>query len=283
MKKDLLEYLQGARTHYDSVLDANISALVEKTGVGKERFIRINPCDFLETIKGMVQSTGNIRKFVQEHKTPDNFLISPLDAVDETAAQICYKTSQAETKLRAHKCALVPIPARIAQAFYVKNHRQSPASISAESVSFALVYESEIVACMTYDKTAGAVRGQSRAEMYELLRLAIRKGYQINGGASKLQMACEKALMEIGCYDIFSYSNATINEGGVYAQLGFEKGKIQEGRAFVIMPDYRLVGTAAFCAKYGSAANWVLQKFGVVKTMITANRVWTKHLESEQT
>jgi hypothetical protein len=140
------------------------------------------------------------------------------------------------------------------------------------------VYEGEIVACMTYDKTAGAVRGKSRAEQYELLRLAIRKGYQINGGASKLQKACEDALMNIGCFTIFSYSNATINEGGVYAQLGFEKGKISAGRAYVIMHDYELQDAATVSAKWGSAANWFLRKYWFVKTNISANRMWTKQL-----
>lgn len=278
MTRELQEYLQKARDHYDRILDENITALSEKTGIERERFIRINPCDFLETISGMIEANGDIRKYVEKHKTPDTFLISPLDAVEETAAQICYKTNQVQMKLRAHKCSVVPIPSRVAQTFYIKNHRQTASAISGVSISFALVYEGEIVACMTYDKTAGAVRGKSRAEQYELLRLAIRKGYQINGGASKLQQACENALMSIGCFDIFSYSNATINEGGVYAQLGFEKGKISAGRAYVIMHDYELCGAAPFSTKCGSAANWFLRKYGFAKTNISANRMWTKHL-----
>lgn len=214
MTKEIQEYIQAAREHYDHILDENITALAEKTGIERERFIPINPCDFLETISGMVQANGDIAKFVEKNKTPDTFLISPLDAIEETAAQICYKTNQTQVKLRAHKCTCVPIPARVAQAFYVRNHRQTASVISEVSVSFALVYEGEIVACMTYDKTSGAVRGKSKADKYELLRLAIRKGYQVNGGASKLQKACEDALMAIGCFSIFSYSNATINEGG---------------------------------------------------------------------
>lgn len=278
MTEELRQYLQKAREHYDRILDENIAALVEKTRIERERFVRINPCDFLETISGFIQSNGDIAKFVEQHKTPDTFLISPLDAVEETAAQICYKTNQSQIKLRAHKCSVVPIPARVAQSFCIKNHRQTASVISSESVSFALVYENEIVACMTYDKTAGAVRGKSRKDQYELLRLAIRKGYQINGGASKLQKACEEALMSIGCFTIFSYSNATINEGGVYAQLGFAKGKIQSGRAYVIMHDFELQGAAPFSTNCGSAANWFLRKYGFVKTNISANRMWTKQL-----
>lgn len=281
MTEEIRQYLQKAREHYDRVLDENIAALVDKTGIERERFIRINPCDFLETISGFIQSNGDIAKYVEQHKTPDTFLISPLDAVEETAAQICYKTNQSQIKLRAHKCTAVPIPSRVAQTFYIKNHRQTASVISSESISFALLYENEIVACMTYDKTAGAVRGKSREDQYELLRLAIRKGYQINGGASKLQKVCEEALMSIGCFTIFSYSNATINEGGVYAQLGFTKGKIQSGRAYVIMHDFELQDAATVSAKWGSAANWFLRKYWFLRTHISANRVWTKQLSRD--
>jgi hypothetical protein len=56
MTKELQEHIDRAREHYDRILDENIAALAEKTGIEKERFIRINPCDFLETISGMVQS-----------------------------------------------------------------------------------------------------------------------------------------------------------------------------------------------------------------------------------
>lgn len=278
MKRDLQKYIADARSHYDKILDEKISTLVELTGIPQERFIRINPCDFLETISGMVQSNGNIGKYIETYKTPETYLISPLDEVKETANQIAYKNYQIKERLRAHKCKVVPIAAQIAKAFYVRNHRQTAANITRDSISFALVYESEIVACMTYDKTAGAVRGHSRANQYELLRLALRKDTQINGGASKLQAACEQALLALGETEIFSYSNATINEGGVYEVLGFKKGKIQAGRAYVIMPDFRLEDAATFQSKYGTASNEILRRYALVKVHIGGNRIWTKRL-----
>lgn len=215
MKRDLQKYMREAREHFDEVLETNIVELVKMTGIERERFIKINPMDFVETISGMVESTGSVADYIRKYKTPDTFLISPIDAVEETANQICYKTHQDCTKIRAHKCSVVPVPAIVAADFYVKNHRQSAVVISENSVNFALVYEGEIVAMMTYDLTTSAVRGQSKKGKYELLRLAIRKGTQVNGGASKLQQACEEALAQIGCREIFSYSNATINEGGI--------------------------------------------------------------------
>lgn len=282
MKRDLQAYIEGARLHFDKLLDDKIDRIVELTGLDRERFVKINPMDFIETISGMVQSTGKIADFIREHKTPETYLISPLDAEEETANQICYKTYQVEQRLRAHKCEIKPIPREVAAAFYVRNHRQSAVVISAESVSFALVYGGEIVSVMTYDLTDSAVRGKSKADKYELLRLAIRKGTQVNGGASKLQQACEHALLSIGCEDIFSYSNATINEGGVYGNLGFEKGKIDPGRAYVVMPDYSLIGLAAFSSKYGSGGNDTLRRYGLCKVYIGGNRIWTKHLTVAQ-
>lgn len=278
MKRDLQKYIAEAREHFDKLLDKKIDALAERTQIERERFIKINPCDFLETISGMVQSNGNVAKFVEKYKTPETFLISPLYAVEETANQICYKTHQDCTKIRAHKCKVIPVPAIVAQDFYKKNHRQSRAIISAESVSFALVYNGEVVSVMTYDKTAGAVRGKSRKDEYELLRLAIKAGTQVNGGASKLQKACENALAQIGCSDIFSYSNATINEGDVYAALGFDKGKIQAGRAWIIMPDFSLKGCSVFQTEIGSARNEILRQYGLLRVHIGANRIWTKHI-----
>lgn len=282
MKRDLQAYIKGAHEHFDKLLDEKIDKLVELTGVDREHFIKINPMDFIETISGMVQSTGKIADFIRENKTPDTYLISPLDAEQETASQICYKTYQVEQKLRAHKCEIKPIPREVAAAFYIRNHRQSVVVISGDSVNFALVYNGEIVSVMTYDHTDGAVRGKSNADKYELLRLAIRRGTQVNGGASKLQQACEDALLSIGCEDIFSYSNATINEGGVYANLGFEKGKIDPGRAYVVLPDFTLIGLAPFSSKYGSGGNSTLRRYKLCKVHIGGNRIWTKHLTKAQ-
>lgn len=278
MKRDLQKYITDARAHFDKLLDEKIDALVERTQIERERFIKINPMDFIETISGLVECNGKVDDYINKYKTPETFLISPLDAVEETANQICYKTHQECVKIRAHKCNVVPIPAQVAKTFYIKNHRQSAVNITTDSVSFALVHNNEIVSVMTYDLTGGAVRGRSKKNKYELLRLAIKAGTQVNGGASKLQKACESALLGLGYDEIFSYSNATINEGGVYENLGFQKGKICAGRAYIVMPDFSLIGAAPFSTKFGSAGNTTLRRFSLVKVNIGGNRIWTKHI-----
>lgn len=283
MKRDLQKYIADARSHFDRLLDEKIDALVERTKISRDHFLKINPMDFLETISGMIESTGNVADYIRNNKKPGVYLISPLDEVEETANQICYKEHSECVKLRAHKCDVVPIPSVMAQDFFVKNHRQSAVVISGASVSFALVYGGEIMAVMTYDLTGNAVRGKSKADKYELLRLAIKAGTQINGGASKLQKACEAALVGLGHEEIFSYSNATINEGDVYACLGFERGKIDVGRAYVVMPDFSLMGLAAFSSKFGSGGNTTLRRQALCKVHVGGNRIWTKHIGNVST
>ena len=151
-------------------------------------------------------------------------------------------------------------------------------NLSKDAISYALVYNGEIVAVMTYDLTGGAVRGLQKADKYELLRLSIKHGTQINGGASKLEKHCEEAIRHFGCTGIFSYSNATINEGNVYKQLGFTQSAITQGQAWVVERDFSLVRLVTCCANGKGAKNSDLYRRGAVKVHITANRTWVKDI-----
>lgn len=281
---DLTEQVRAAWTHFDQLLEQKIEHIHELTGVDKSRLIKLNPMDFVEKAK-QLQIDGyqyqDLGAWVAKVKTPDTFCICPIDEEVETANQIAYKTGQTERKLRAHKCQLQPIPNAVARRFFIKNHRQSLPNLTTNAINYALVYEGEIVAVMSYDLTGGAVRGLQKADKYELLRLSIKHGTQINGGASKLQKQCEEAIRHWGCTEIFSYSNATINEGNVYKQLGFTQSAIQDGQAWVIERDFSLVRLANCCASHGNgkgARNIDLLRRGAVKVHITANRTWIKDI-----
>lgn len=288
MKKyDYTKRVQEAREYFDNMLEAKIQHIHELTGVPKEQLIKLNPMDFIEKMQDMViegYQYQDIENWVAKMKTPETYLISPIDEDVETANQISYKSGQTERKLRAHKCQLMPIPALAAKRFFVKNHRQSIPTLSANSISYALVYNGEVVAVMTYDYTQSAVRGLSKADKYELLRLSIKHGTQVNGGASKLEQKCEECIRHQGCNSIFSYSNATINEGNVYRQLGFEQSAIQGGQAWVVERDNSLVRLVNTCAVRGfaGAKNSDLLKRAAVKVHVTANRTWTKNIETKE-
>lgn len=282
---DLTEQVQAAWEYFDKLLDAKIDHIHELTGIEKERLIKLNPMEFVEKSEGLLirgYKYQGVGEWVANTKTPDTYLIAPIDEDVETANQICYKTGQTERKIRAHKCKLLPIPNLAAKRFFVKNHRQSIPNLSTDAISYALVLDGEIVAVMTYDLTGGAVRGQSKANNYELLRLSIKHGTQINGGASKLEQKCEECIRHHGCNEIFSYSNATINEGNVYKQLGFEQSAITQGQAWVVEKNFEMMRLVTCCANGKGAKNSDLYQRGAVKVHITANRTWIKNIAVEE-
>ena len=286
---DLTDQVRRAWEHFDKLLDVKIQHIHELTGVEKERLVKLNPAEFIRDKHDNVIIEGyhyqKLGDWVARTKTPDNFLISPMDEEVETSNQICYKTGQTERKLRAHKCQVLPIPNMVARRFFIKNHRQSLPNLTTNAINYALVYEGEIVAVMSYDLTGGAVRGLQKADKYELLRLSIKHGTQINGGASKLQKQCEEAIRHQGCTEIFSYSNATINEGNVYKQLGFTQSAIESGQAWVVERDFKLIRLANCCERHSNgqgARNIDLNRRGAFKVYITANRTWIKNIEIKE-
>jgi hypothetical protein len=141
------------------------------------------------------------------------------------------------------------------------------------AVCFALVNTGEIVAVMLYDISNGAVRGKKKD--YELVRLAISKGTRVHGGASKLQAACENTLRDMGITKIYSYSNATINSGAVYAQLGFRGTKVQRGQTFVMMEDNRI---ERLINLHPWSTDQALAAKGRIKVHLGGNLLWTKEI-----
>ena len=277
--KDMTERVREAWEFYDRLLDDHIGQISERAQVPAEHFVKINPAEFIEknrwqTIRGY--EFKKIGKWIAERKTDDQtFLISPLDAIEETANQVSYKSGEKITRtIRASKCEVQPCAADMAQDFFIRNHRQSAPNIRNTAVAFCLVFEHEIVAVMLYDITDGAVRG-NKNKQYELLRLAISSGTKIHGGASKLQQACEQTMLEMGVNKIYSYSNATINSGAVYEKLGFKQAKIDGGQPFVIMENNELIRLISL---HPNSTDRALAKAGRLKAHIGGNKLWTKTL-----
>lgn len=277
MVYDVTERVEEIREHFDRLLDKRIAQISERAGVPVEQIKKINPADFIEknayqTIRGYTYQ--DIGRWIKQNKTDDTFLVSPLDEIEETAAQISYKTNtKIERTLRASKCEIVPVPRDVGLDFFIRNHRQGPPSWRGSAVSFGLVYKDELVAVMEYDISNGAVRG--RNEHYELVRLAIAKGARIHGGASKLEEACENTLRQMGVTEIYSYSNATINTGAVYDKLGFTCKTHQEGQPYAIMRDNRLVRLIEL---FPQSTDEALAMRGELKTHVGGNKKWVKNI-----
>ena len=279
MVYDVSDRVKEAHDYYDKILEERIKQISEISGVPFEQFIKINPAEFCEKNKYQIINNyeyKNIKRWIEENKKDDQtFLISPLDAIEETAAQVSYKAgTEIKRTLRASKCECVPVPVELAQEFFIRNHRQSAPLVRNTAVCFGLLYKSELVAVMLYDISNSAVRGNKKE--YELVRLSISRGTRIHGGASKLQKACEETLREMGETKIFSYSNATINSGAVYRNLGFESKKIDGGQPFVILKNNKL---ERLINLYPESTDRKLAQHGWVKTHLGGNKIWVKNIK----
>ena len=278
MPYDMTERVHEVWRFYDELLDQRIAEISRRADVPLEQFVKINPADFIEknkqqTIRGY--TFQKIDKWIAEKKTDDRtFLISPEDAIEETAAQVSYKSAgELRRTIRASKCEVVPCPLELAMDFFIRNHRQKPPLVRDTAVSFGLSYKGEIVAVMLYDISNGAVRGAKKE--YELLRLSISKGSRIHGGASKLQAACEDTLRKMDVHKIYSYSNATINSGAVYERLGFTGGKLDGGQPFVILNNNKMTRLINL---YPLSTDKALAKRGWLKTHLGGNKMWEKRI-----
>lgn len=276
--RDITQRVREAWSFYDKLLDERIAQISELSGVPVKHFVKINPAEFIEKNKHqniVGYEHKNIGKWILQTKdSDDKFLISPLDAVKETAAQVSYKSRTIiERKIRASKCVCVPVPVDFAQDFFIRNHRQSAPPISSRAICFGLLFDGEIVAVMLYDISAGAIRGKNKK--YELVRLSISKGTQVYGGASKLQTVCENSLREIGAKKIYSYSNATINSGAVYEKLGFCCKRADSGQPFVILKNNKL---ERLIDLYPESTDEKLAFHGWIKTHVGGNKVWEKDI-----
>lgn len=258
MKFDMTDRVREAWEFFDALLDERIAKISEISEVPKEQIKKINPAEFIEknayqTIRNYTFT--NIRDWIEENKTDDVYLVSPEDAIEETAAQISYKSgTEIRRTIRASKCQVLPVPDELALDFFIRNHRQSNPGIH-NSIS------------------NGAIRGKKKE--YELVRLSISKGTRIHGGASKLQQACEDTLRQIGAKQIYSYSNATINTGAVYKQLGFKGSRIDGGQPFVIKKNNQITRLINL---YPNSTDEALALRGQLKTHLGGNRMWIKEI-----
>lgn len=277
MQYDVTDRVRSAWAYFDKLLEERIGQIEAASGVSREHFVKINPMEFceknpLQEIRGYKYQ--QIREWITKTKTDDNFLISPLDDVTLTANQISYKTNEKIIKtIRASKCEIVPVPKQAALDFYIRNHRQTAPAFKRSAICFGLEHKGELVAVMQYDRSNGGVRGAKKE--YELVRLSIRHGYKIHGAASKLQKACEETLKALGETEIYSYSNATINTGAVYKQLGFTDLGASEGQPHVLRGDNSLIRLLNL---YPHTTNKALAVRGHIKCYLGGNRTWVKKI-----
>jgi len=124
-------------------------------------------------------------------------------------------------KIGARKCNVKLITDKedklISDMFLQDNHLQGYRS---SSLKYGLYHNNELVSLMTFGKS-----NTNKVADYELIRFCSKKGYQIQGGASKLLKSFEKdiAAGKVECNTLVSYANRRWSLGNLYNSLGFKK------------------------------------------------------------
>lgn len=112
-------------------------------------------------------------------------------------------------KIFARKCEIKILNVQTRKDFLNDNHIQGDCKATH---NFGLYYQGELLGVMTFGKSR-----YNKNYDHELIRFALKQGYSIIGGFSKLLNHFKKT--SIG--SIISYADLTYSDGGVYAKNGF--------------------------------------------------------------
>ena len=135
-------------------------------------------------------------------------------------------------RIFARKCSLVFPSKGVIKEFYNKNHLQGYTTLC--GITYALLYEKEIIAMMSFSKTGIHDPKEISESYYELVRYAVQQGHSIVGGASKL---LNQFIKDYNPSKILSYSDNDFFSGNMYNQLGFSFTEYTKPRYYWYMRD----------------------------------------------
>ncbi len=153
----------------------------------------------------------------------EDWVINKRDIIESV---ILSKLGVYNTRLYARQCKIKQVSVKDSNHFLEVNHIQGKCS---SQIRLGLYYNDELVSIMTFG-LINRMKSKKDANKYELLRFCNLKGYQIVGGASKLLNYFIKQYHPLV---IESFSSNDISNGSLYANLGFEKGKINESYWYI--------------------------------------------------
>lgn len=131
---------------------------------------------------------------------------------DKMLSFIRSKLHADDHRISARKCDLVVVDSKTANRFYEANHIQGGLH-SGISVSYALVYDDEIVAMSSYGKSRF-----DRHHEWEWLRYCSASGWHIYGGAGRMQKAF---IHDEDPQSVVTYTDYSRSNGGMDAALGW--------------------------------------------------------------
>ena len=192
-------------------------------------------------------------------------------------------------KIPARKCGVTLIPEQQAYDFYDTYHIQNKSTLS--KINLGLFYNSELLAVMGFGSSSFHNR-QSNEGDYELHRFAVKTGYTIVGGASKLLRYFER---EFKPRFLLSYSWNDWFSGDMYSKLGFVLEHL-------VPPDYywylsgdcinkRQCRLKSLSEKYPelyqqsietnapNKEDYIMQSLGAVKVYRSGSKRWVKRYQ----
>ena len=137
----------------------------------------------------------------------ENEWVLKKEIIKSKILNICKKNTN---KIYARKCAITEITSKEKSKFLNTVHIQQDAK---SSINLGLLYENEIVACMTFSKSR-----YNKCE-YEMIRYATILNTNVIGGANKL---FQHFIKNWNPTSVVSFSNKRWGTGNMYKHLGFD-------------------------------------------------------------
>lgn len=135
-------------------------------------------------------------------------------------------------RIHGRKTKVFKITKPEADIFLNENHLQGAVS---SRYKFGLFFNDELVAVATFS----ALRKMNHSENYksiELIRFAVKAGFSVSGGLSKLIVHLHK---NIKPNDVMSYADRDWSAGASYLKLGFEQVSFTEPQVFEIDENFK--------------------------------------------
>lgn len=121
----------------------------------------------------------------------------------------------------ARKCYAKKIDKVLGRSFFKTEHIQGPANLSTEYYGLFEASSNELIEAVSFGHHHREQSIFSNSHTSVLDRLAVKSGYNIPGGASKLLKFAIADLKTLGKTQIVSWSDKRISAGNLYKVLGF--------------------------------------------------------------
>ncbi|WP_316737038.1 hypothetical protein [Pedobacter aquatilis] len=219
--KDLTSKLNAQGFEFDFIDDKELTLIGIKNSKLIINFVEIGTAQTPENlIELQTKFYSNNLNLI--HLWEDVFTTKPVEVIERIKS-----LTGKNTRIHGRKTNVLKITKPEADAFLNENHLQGSVS---SRYKFGLFTNNELVAVATFS----ALRKMNHTQNYksiELIRFAVKAGFSVNGGLSKLIMHVGKNLQP---NDVMSYADRDWSFGSSYQKLGFEQVSFSKPQTFLL-------------------------------------------------